>query len=46
MKRLGRRHKALSPAKECYAMKLDLFTNPTVFDDAKEIKSTGQWQEQ
>ena len=38
--------KTHSPAKECYAMKLDLFTNPTVVDDAKEIKSMEQWQEQ
>jgi len=27
-------------------MKLDLFTNPTVVDGAKEIKSMEQWQEQ
>jgi hypothetical protein len=37
---------ALSLAKECYSMKLDLLTNATVVDDAIRFVSSNKFKEQ
>jgi hypothetical protein len=38
----AKRYRALSLAKECYSMKLDLLTNATVVDDAIRFISSGK----